>query len=75
VTDFKFTDLERKSASVRFMTPNAQTLFEALTSEGSSLAATDPESVFKVKLREDDQGTSMKVSSSAPVKQSETITT
>ena len=54
MTDFKFTDVERKSATVRFMTPNAQTLHEALTAEGSQSAATDPESVFKVKLREDD---------------------
>jgi hypothetical protein len=36
------------------MTPNAQSLLESLTNEGSSNAATDPETVFKVKLREDD---------------------
>ena len=54
MTDFKFTDVERKSATVRFMSPNAKALHEALIAEGSQSAGTDPESVFKVKLREDD---------------------
>ncbi|MFN9905793.1 MAG: hypothetical protein ACK56F_06640, partial [bacterium] len=67
-TDFKFTDQERKNATVRFMTPNGQSLLESLVNEGSSKAANDPETVFKVKLREDE----LKSTQSAPSKQGET---
>ena len=54
MTDFKFTDQERKNATVRFMTVNTSELLDALVTEGSINAASDPEMVFKVKLREDD---------------------
>jgi len=50
------------------MTPNGQSLLESLVNEGSSKAANDPETVFKVKLREDE----LKSTQSAPSKQGET---
>jgi hypothetical protein len=55
------------------MTPNAHSLLESLANEGSQHAATDPDSAFKVKLKEDEISSALKPSTSAPVKQSETL--
>jgi hypothetical protein len=55
------------------MTPNAHSLLESLANEGSQHAATDPDSAFKVKLKEDEISSALKPSISAPVKQSETL--
>jgi hypothetical protein len=55
------------------MTPNAPSLLESLTNEGSQHAATDPDSAFKVKLKEDEISTGLKPNVSAPVKQSESL--
>ena len=56
MTDFKFTDLERSQALVRFsvtsQTASAQQLLEALALEGAS--NTSPGAHFRVKLKEED---------------------
>ena len=57
LTDFKFTDLERKQALVRFSVPSqtasAQQLLEALANEGAASNAS-PDASFRVKLKEDE---------------------
>ena len=56
MTDFKFTDLEKKQALVRFVGQTSAFLLEALTKEGSSSLqsdAPDLEASFKVKLKEE----------------------
>ena len=48
MTDFRFTDFEKKAAFVRFMGQTQAYLLEALTTEGSGEA----ESTFKVAVKE-----------------------
>lgn len=50
VSDFKFTDEQKKTALVRYMNAQLTTVLEALSKEGSS--QTDSELSFKVKQKE-----------------------
>jgi hypothetical protein len=50
VTDFKFTDVDRKQATVRFTALNPEALLEALKLEGNK----ESDMKFTVKLKEEE---------------------